>query len=199
MLALVHCKAWRACSLGRQARSGMWSGSHTHGAVERAADADEVPSGERGLQGERNVSGLCSARWRWLRLLPNNMHDATGPKPGEIVKRGVWGDWAYRSAVGMLSSDECTQSNGAEAVQVLRVIMAWRGRWCEAGEEVVVRFGLLRGKGSAQGLESNVEQMDASPKTPRRRRLGLRTVKTTSVRKHAARVDGLRRSGRRCN
>jgi hypothetical protein len=30
----------------------------------------------------------------------------------------------------------------------------------------VVRFGLLRGKGSAQGLGSNVEEMGARPKIP---------------------------------
>lgn len=70
------------------------------------------------------------------------------------MKRGVRGGWAYQAAVGMLSSDGCTQSNGSSEMQEAGVRMAWCWRRVRAGEEGVVRFDLLEERGHwRQGSE----------------------------------------------
>jgi hypothetical protein len=86
--------------------------------VNRAADVDEESSSERVLQDERNVSRRVQCVLALTVVAAKQIiyyvETRPGPKPGEIVKRGVRGVEAYQSAVGMLSSDGCTQSNGVE-------------------------------------------------------------------------------------
>ncbi|KAH8725685.1 hypothetical protein GQ44DRAFT_706927 [Phaeosphaeriaceae sp. PMI808] len=73
-------------------------------------------------------------------VAPNNtVADATRAKTWRNSETRRSETNAYQSAVGMLSSDGCTQSNGLEEVQELRMRMAWcerrvrcweRKSWC---------------------------------------------------------------------
>lgn len=85
-----------------------------------------------------------------------------------MVKRGVGDQEAYQSAVGMLASDEGTQSNGLRTDSrgrggdgVMRLgSRCWR--------EVVVRFVVLEERGPRPHRDwSNVEQWALDQKSPR--------------------------------
>jgi hypothetical protein len=107
---------------------GMRLGEGLTHDVNRAAGADNVSSSERLLQVERNVSGRvqlgdgADCRGRETIYCVETRPQAKTWRNSETRRRE---SWAYQSAVGMLSSDGCTQSNGSREMQRVQLIMAW--------------------------------------------------------------------------